>query len=149
MDSPLGIRPRAEIAALKHELVSMEWRIRTDLREKHMQWLELSSKAMQVLAAMIAAVAPSRPSRAEHRMTESDELPVPHLEGRPINVEEFRACTPEKFELIAGYLFDTVDHPESRRRLLALLLTNVGLREAVRLAPEDQWREALATPSAE
>ena len=30
-----------------------------------------------------------------------------------------------------------------RRRLLALLLVNVGLLEAVKLAPEARWREAL------
>ncbi len=60
-----------------------------------------------------------------------------------IDVEEFRAYTPEKFELLDGYLFDTRQHTESRRRLLHLLLVNVGLLEAVRVAPEERWREAL------
>ncbi len=72
-----------------------------------------------------------------------DQLPLPELEAQAIDVEEFRAYTPEKFELLDGYLFDTRQHTESRRRLLHLLLVNVGLLEAVRLAPEERWREAL------
>lgn len=71
------------------------------------------------------------------------QLPIPDLEARAINVEQFQAYTPEKFELLEGYLFDTHEHPESRRRLLDLLLVNVGLLDAVRLAPEERWREAL------
>jgi len=45
--------------------------------------------------------------------------------------------------LLGGYLFDAADHPDARRRLLRLLLVNVGLLEAVRLVPEERWREAL------
>lgn len=69
--------------------------------------------------------------------------PIPDLAARAIDIDEFRTNTPEKFELLAGYLFDTSEHPESRRRLLNLLLVNVGLVDAVRLAPEERWREAL------
>ena len=42
-----------------------------------------------------------------------------------------------------GYLFLPGEYPELRLQLLKLLLVNVGLREAVRLAPEQRWREAL------
>lgn len=76
-------------------------------------------------------------------MRAPDQLPIPDLEARAIDVEQFRAYTPEKFELLDGYLFDTHEHAESRRRLLQLLLVNVGLLDAVRLAPEQRWREAL------
>ena len=76
-------------------------------------------------------------------MSAPHQWPLPEIEARAINVEEFRAYTPEKFELLEGYLFDTRQHPESRRRLLCLLLVNVGLLDAVRLAPEERWREAL------
>ncbi len=76
-------------------------------------------------------------------MSAPNQLPIPDLEARPIDVEEFRAYTPEKFELLDGYLFDTGQHTEARRRLLRLLLVNVGLLEAVRLAPQERWREAL------
>lgn len=72
-----------------------------------------------------------------------DQLPIPDLDPRAINVDQFRAHTPEKFELVDGYLCDTREHVEFRRRLLELLLVNVGLLDAVRLAPEDRWREAL------
>lgn len=76
-------------------------------------------------------------------MRTPSQLPIPDLEGRPINVEDFRANTPEKLELLDGYLFDTPEHAESRRQFLGLLLVNVGLLEAVRLVPEERWREAL------
>ena len=76
-------------------------------------------------------------------MSAPDQWPLPELDARAINVEEFRAYTPEKFELVEGYLFDTRQHSESRQRLLRLLLVNVGLLDAVRLAPEERWREAL------
>lgn len=76
-------------------------------------------------------------------MSAPEQLPIPELEARAIDVEEFRAFTPEKFELLEGYLFDTRQYAESRQRLLRLLLVNVGLLDAVRLAPEERWREAL------
>lgn len=47
---------------------------------------------------------------------------------------------PEKLELIEGRLCWT---DEERLTLLALLLENVGLNQAVRLAPAERWRVAL------
>ena len=73
----------------------------------------------------------------------SAERPVPALTGRPITMDEYHAYTPEKLELIEGYLIHSPDHPEQRRDLLLLLLVNEGLAEAVRLAPPDAWRAAL------
>lgn len=70
-------------------------------------------------------------------------LPPANLEPRPITLDEYHANTPEKFEVWEGYLFEGPEYPEMRRRLLALLLANVGLLDAVRLAPEARWREAL------
>ena len=84
-----------------------------------------------------------RRQERECMMPAPDQLPLPELEARAIDVDEYRAFTPEKFELLEGYLFDTPDNAESRQRLLRLLLVNVGLLEAVRLAPEERWREAL------
>ena len=68
---------------------------------------------------------------------------VPDLEPRPITMEEYYAYGPERFELLEGYLFHGPRFPEARLRLLQLLLVNVGLTEAVRLAPEARWREAI------
>lgn len=77
-------------------------------------------------------------------MVESNvDLPVPELEPRPISLDEYRAFTPEKLELFCGYLIAPSDEPEERHRLLALLLVNLGLIEAVELAPEACWRDAL------
>jgi hypothetical protein len=71
------------------------------------------------------------------------DLPLPDLEPRPITMDQYHAYAPEKFELWGGYLFLPGEYPEPRQQLLRLLLVNVGLREAVRLAPEPRWREAL------
>lgn len=77
-------------------------------------------------------------------MTESNpNPPEPGLEGRPVTLAEYRAFTPEKLELLSGYLIAPPEEPEERRRLLRLLLVNVGLVETLRLAPEARWREAL------
>jgi hypothetical protein len=50
------------------------------------------------------------------------------------------ALTPEKFEMSDGRLFWSDDE---RINLLAMLLENVGIDAALRLAPLDRWREAL------
>lgn len=71
------------------------------------------------------------------------ELPVPGLDARPITLDEYQELTPEKLELFAGHLIAPAEEPGERRRLLALLLANMGLVEAVKLAPESHWRDAL------
>jgi hypothetical protein len=77
-------------------------------------------------------------------MSEAGEgLPIAGLEPRRITLDEYHAYTPEKFELWEGYLFEPGDYQDARRSLLRLLLVNVGLLEAVRLVPEERWREAL------
>lgn len=77
-------------------------------------------------------------------MTEaSSQLPIPDLEPKRITVDEYHEYGPEKLELLDGYLFDIGGPSEIRRRVLALLLLNMGLLEAVTLAPERRWREAI------
>ena len=71
------------------------------------------------------------------------ERPTPAVEPRTITLDEYHAFAPEKFELWEGYLFDGPAYPDSRRDLLLLLLTNEGLREVVKLAPPERWRDAL------
>lgn len=72
------------------------------------------------------------PSRAE--------LPDPDLGPQRINVHQYHAWAPEKFELLDGFLFYG---PEDRRRLLKLLLVNLGLLDAVTVVPKERWLEAL------
>jgi len=48
--------------------------------------------------------------------------------------------TPEHFEAIDGKLFF---EDEQRIHLLAMLLENVGIDAAIRLAPAELWGEAL------
>ena len=69
--------------------------------------------------------------------------PVPDVTPRPINLEQYEAFTPERLELIEGYLIDGRDYHQERLDLLMLLLVNEGLQEAVRLAPADRWQEAI------
>ncbi len=63
-------------------------------------------------------------------------------EGRAWSDEGYErfALTPEKFEMIDGKLFWS---DEERVTLLAMLLENVGIDAALRLAPLDRWRAAL------
>jgi hypothetical protein len=68
---------------------------------------------------------------------------VPGLEPQRINLEQYMALTPEKLELIEGYLIAPPDWRDERQDLLLLLLTNEGLEAAVRLAPAERWREAI------
>lgn len=69
--------------------------------------------------------------------------PVPDLEPRSISMDEYYAFTPEKLELLDGYLIGGPDDHDERRDLLLLLLVNEGLHAAVRLAPAQLWQEAL------
>ncbi len=76
-------------------------------------------------------------------MPDAADLPTPRWWPEPITLEQYRAFTPEKLELDRGYLISGPDTPEPRLDLLALLLTNCGLEQAVQLAGKDDWREAL------
>lgn len=78
-------------------------------------------------------------------MNETNEpLPAPDLAPRPINMDQYYAYAAEKIELIEGYLFGGPEFPEDGLNMLRLLLVNVGLLEAVKLVPEERWRQALA-----
>ena len=79
-------------------------------------------------------------------MAEADQnlpLPMPGLDPQALTADQYFAFTREKLELIQGYLIDAREWPEQRMQLLALLLVNVGLVEAVKLAPRARWLEAL------
>jgi hypothetical protein len=77
------------------------------------------------------------------RMTREAQLPRAYWWPRPITAEEYVAFTPEKLELVGGYLIDDAESKQARLELLALLLTNCGLEDAVTLADKDHWREAM------
>ncbi|MBW4638298.1 MAG: hypothetical protein KME05_08685 [Gloeocapsa sp. UFS-A4-WI-NPMV-4B04] len=58
-------------------------------------------------------------------------LPVPELEPQPITSEDYFNCTPEKLELVSGFLVNQpkdnywrVGEARRRHRLLSLLLKN-------------------------
>jgi len=76
-------------------------------------------------------------------MESQAQRPIPDLEPQKLNVWQYEAFTPEKLELIGGYLAGPADWTEERIDLLQLLLANVGLEQTVRLAPEAAWREAI------
>jgi hypothetical protein len=65
------------------------------------------------------------------------------LEGQLWKVtrfDELETVLPEKMELIEGKLFWTERH---RVGMLGAMLEQLGLVEAVRLAPKELWEEAL------
>ncbi len=76
-------------------------------------------------------------------MPDTPDLPRPYWWPQPITAEQYLAFTPEKLELVQGYLLAGPQDPEARLNLLALLLTNCGLEQAVQLASPEHWREAL------
>ena len=69
-------------------------------------------------------------------------LPQPRRWPEPITLEQYIAFTPEKLELVSGYLIDGPESPEERIALLALLLRNCGLEAAAMLSSVEDWREA-------
>ena len=71
------------------------------------------------------------------------QLPEPDVMPAPISGEQYQKFTPEKLELVSGYLIDGPVNHQERINLLALLMTNEGLARVLLLAPEDKWRKAL------
>ena len=71
------------------------------------------------------------------------QLPEPDLMPAPIADEQYQKFTPQKFELVGGYLFDGPVSHQERVNLLALLMTNEGLARVLLLAPEAKWRAAM------
>lgn len=76
-------------------------------------------------------------------MSRDSQLPRAYPWPEPITAEQYQAFTPEKLELVSGYLIDGPASNQSRLELLALLLTNCGLEEVVTLADPEHWREAM------
>jgi len=139
-------RVEQRLKDLESHVREAEYRIRMDLIRRDGAWRERITAAMSLVCRMLAAVLPDavpRGHREDPTSPLAEELPVPELKPRAITLEEYHADAPEKVELLKGYLISPADDPEARRRLLRLLLVNVGLVEAVALAPEERWREAL------
>jgi hypothetical protein len=64
-------------------------------------------------------------------------------EGRAWRDDEVRSrleLTPEHFEVFDGWMLFT---EEDRLNLLAVVLEQVGIDAALRLAPKELWREAF------
>ena len=78
-------------------------------------------------------------------MTQDEfERPEPRWWPEPITLEEYEAFTPEKIEVVKGYLLGGPEDNARRLDLLALLLKNCGLEAAAFLSPRADWREATA-----
>ncbi|HJU05886.1 MAG TPA: hypothetical protein VJ692_12115 [Nitrospiraceae bacterium] len=76
-------------------------------------------------------------------MANADSAPVPDLEGRRLTREEYDALTPERLELLDGFLCGGQEDHDDRMSLLKALAINEGLLTLVRLAPPGKWHEAL------
>ncbi|SFG35921.1 hypothetical protein SAMN05660649_01406 [Desulfotomaculum arcticum] len=64
----------------------------------------------------------------------------PQLEGQKINVEQYYEYTPEKLEIIDGILTGEI---EWAKKLLNLLVYNLGVKEVAKMVPLDIWKEAM------
>jgi hypothetical protein len=91
---------------------------------------------------------PDEPVKLDPESIDWDAPPEPGtfqigLEGRLWKVtrfDELETVLPEKMELIEGKLFWSERH---RLGMLGAMLEQVGLVEAVKLAPKELWEEAL------
>ena len=72
----------------------------------------------------------------------ADEFSIPELQGRPLTLDEYHGLSPEKLELLDGYLLGPAAH-EAQHKLLAALLKNEGLMHVIMLAPAQSWMQAL------
>ena len=97
-----GIEQR--LISLEYELHLTEYRVRRDLLERDLGWLDRVSTAMSLICRLLAEAIPTPSDRRHHEvpMEMPGGLPIPDLEPRAITVEEYRAHTPEKFELLEG-----------------------------------------------
>jgi hypothetical protein len=68
-------------------------------------------------------------------------LPQPQPDRTPITLEQYEAYTPDKLELIHG--FYDYGYPDDFKGFYLAVLTNMGLREAVRHVPIARWLEAI------
>lgn len=71
-----------------------------------------------------------------------DKKIIPDLKPQAVTCDLYYDYTPEKFELIDGVVFGD---EEELKKLLLLLMYNIGLEETVKLAPKTLWKEAINT----
>ncbi len=69
----------------------------------------------------------------------NDKL-IPALKQQLVNAGMFCDYTPEKLELFDGIILGDI---EESKKLLLLLLYNIGLEETVKLAPKKLWELAI------
>ena len=67
-------------------------------------------------------------------------LPQPQLDRQPITLDQYLAYTPEKLELWDGF-YET--RQEDCTGFYLAVLTNMGVREAVRRVPISLWLQAI------
>jgi hypothetical protein len=67
--------------------------------------------------------------------------PLPQPDRTPITLEQYKAYTPEKLELMHGF-YDYGD-PDDFKGFYLAILTNMGLRAAVSHVPIAQWLAAI------
>lgn len=65
---------------------------------------------------------------------------IPSLKGQELDFDDYERYTPEKFEYFDGYIFG---NKITASKLLALLMTNLGIETVIKLAPREVWLKAL------
>jgi len=79
----------------------------------------------------------SEASWPDERFLEADlNAPIPGIQGRRLTREEFADYAPDQLELVDGWI-------PGGEGLLRLLLTSLGLRNAVRLVGAERWKQAI------
>ncbi len=65
---------------------------------------------------------------------------IPALKPQLVDVDIFCEYTPEKLELFDGIVLGDI---QESKKLLLLLLYNIGLQETIKLAPKELWEQAI------
>ncbi len=72
-------------------------------------------------------------------------MPQPELESKKITLEQYHAYSPEKIELIDGLYGFCYYKEEIIKGFYLAMLTNMGLKKAIRYLPLSSWLEAIQT----
>jgi hypothetical protein len=65
---------------------------------------------------------------------------IPDIKPQLVNIEMYDDYTPEKLELLDGIILGDI---EEAKKLLLLLLFNIGLEETIKLAPKKLWEQVI------
>ena len=106
--------------------------------EKEWQWIGIFDREDVLTTALLPGLEINLNNIFE---TKGDNgMLEPQLKGQEINAEQHYEYTPEKLELFNGVLTGDI---ECAKKLLNLLVYNLGVKEVAAMVSFDVWKEAM------